>query len=114
VIRRASLVVTNDSAPMHIADAFLRPMVVLYSGTELEEQWRPRSAPSRLLRKRTSCSPCYNFRCPYGMECLDIPAAEVAAAAVHMLKVSMENKPSQMRPRQRELARSANLRHPLG
>jgi ADP-heptose:LPS heptosyltransferase len=114
IIRRSLLVVANDSAPMHIADAFLRPMVVLYSGTELEDQWKPRGAPNRLLRRQTSCSPCYNFRCPYGMECLDIPAAEVAAEAVRMLKVSLKNNPSQMSLRQRELARSANLRHLSG
>jgi ADP-heptose:LPS heptosyltransferase len=100
VIRRSSLVLANDSAPMHIADAFLRPMVVLYSGTELEEQWKPRCAPNRLLRRPTSCSPCYNFRCPYGMECLDIPAEEVAAEAVRMWMVSIENNTTQMRPMQ--------------
>jgi ADP-heptose:LPS heptosyltransferase len=86
VIRRARLVIANDSGPMHIADAFRRPMVVLYSGTEYESQWRPRSAPTTLLRRPTDCSPCYNFRCPYNMECLDIPPEEVVAQALHMLQ----------------------------
>ncbi|MBX6316417.1 MAG: glycosyltransferase family 9 protein, partial [Isosphaeraceae bacterium] len=48
VLRRARLVIANDSGPMHVADAFGRPMVILYSGTELEEQWRPRGSPARL------------------------------------------------------------------
>jgi ADP-heptose:LPS heptosyltransferase len=100
VIRRSSLVLANDSAPMHIADAFLRPMVVLYSGTELEEQWKPRGAPNRLLRRPTACTPCYNFRCPYGMECLDIPAEEVAAEAVRMLRISIENNTTLVRSQQ--------------
>ncbi len=85
VIARSALVVANDSGPMHIADAFRRPMVVLYSGTELESQWRPRAAPARLLRRPTPCSPCYRFDCPYDMACLDIPPEEVVQHALALL-----------------------------
>lgn len=85
LIKKSSLVLANDSGPMHLADAFRRPLLVLYSGTELEEQWRPRSAPTRLLRRPTACSPCYAFKCPYNMECLDIPASEVAAEAFKLV-----------------------------
>lgn len=90
VIKQSSLVLANDSGPMHLADAFYRPMIVLYSGTELEEQWRPRSAPTKLLRRPTSCSPCYAFKCPYNMECLDIPATEVVAQAIELLGISRQ------------------------
>ena len=86
VIEHARLVIANDSGPMHLADAFQRPMVILYSGTELESQWQPRGSPLRLLRRPTACSPCYQFRCPYNMECLDIPPAEVVAAALGLLE----------------------------
>ena len=72
---------------MHIADAFLTPMVIMYSGTEYESQWRPRNAPTTLLRKPTLCSPCYNFRCPYNMECLDFTPQQVAAEAIKMLEI---------------------------
>ncbi len=85
VIARSRLVLANDSGPMHLADATGRPMVILYSGTELEEQWRPRGAPARLLRRPTACSPCYRFDCPYHMECLDIAPAEVVTAAFDLL-----------------------------
>lgn len=86
VIRRAALVVANNSGPLHMADAFGVPMVVLYSGTELEEQWRPRTSPSVLLRRPTDCSPCYRFECPFGLECLDIPAGEVIGTCLAMLR----------------------------
>ncbi|MGE5655535.1 MAG: glycosyltransferase family 9 protein [Actinomycetota bacterium] len=88
IIRRASLVIANDSGPMHIADAFQRPMVILFSGTECESQWQPRTAPAKLLRRPTDCSPCYQFRCSYQMECLDIPAKEVVSEALELLKLS--------------------------
>ncbi len=86
VIRRASLVVCNDSGAMHLADAFQRPQVVLYSGTEYESQWKPRRSPARLLRRATDCSPCYRFTCPYHMECLDISPEQVVGAAIQMLR----------------------------
>lgn len=86
VIHRSRLVIANDSGPMHIADALARPMVILFSGTELEEQWQPRKAPTQLLRRPTDCSPCYRFNCPYQMECLDIPPVEVAAVCLRLLQ----------------------------
>ena len=85
VVAAADLVVANDSGPMHLADAFDRPQVVLYSGTELESQWRPRRSPCRLLRVPTPCSPCYRFTCPYDMACLDIDPAAVVAAGRALL-----------------------------
>ncbi|MCA9973042.1 MAG: hypothetical protein KC425_22645, partial [Anaerolineales bacterium] len=85
VIRRAAVVLANNSAPLHIADAFDRPQVILYAGTEYLSQWRPRRAPARLLRRPTTCTPCYRFECPYNQECLDVPPAEVAAAVLNLL-----------------------------
>jgi lipopolysaccharide heptosyltransferase II len=79
-IRRSQLVIANNSASLHIADAFRRPMVILYSGTEYESQWRPRSGTARLLRRHTVCSPCFKFNCPFEMECLDIQPEEVVEA----------------------------------
>ncbi len=86
VIERAALVITNNSASMHIANAFNRPEVVLFAGTEYLEQWEPRFTPARLLNRSTSCSPCYRFECPYNLECLDIPPEEVVYAALQLLR----------------------------
>ena len=82
LLARARLLIANDSGPMHLADAVGCPMVILYSGTDLESRWRPRCAPSRILRRPTACSPCYRFTCPYNLECLAIPPAEVVAHAL--------------------------------
>jgi ADP-heptose:LPS heptosyltransferase len=85
LIRGAALVIANNSASLHIADAFQRPLIVLYSGTEHESQWKPRSSTHRLLRRATECSPCFSFDCPYSMECLDIPPEEVVESALALL-----------------------------
>jgi lipopolysaccharide heptosyltransferase II len=90
VLAKAALVVTNDSGPMHLADGVNRPQVVLFSGTDLESQWRPRRAPARVLRRPTSCSPCYRFDCPFNLECLDIPPEEVVEHALDLMSLTTE------------------------
>lgn len=85
IVAGSRLALTNNTSVLHLADATRRPMVVTYSGTDLESQWAPRQAPARVLRKPTFCSPCYAFTCPYNRECLDIEPAEVVAAALDCL-----------------------------
>jgi len=90
LVAKAALVVCNDTLPMHLADAVRTPMVVLFSGTDLEEQWRPRASVHRLLRKPTPCRPCYLFECPIGLPCLDIDPCDVVEAVAEVLEETRE------------------------
>ena len=94
VLAGAAVVVTNDSGPMHLADAVGRPQVVLFSGTDLETQWRPRRSPVRMLRRPTPCAPCYRFDCPFDMACLDIPPEEVVEHVLDLLHDTGQHRPS--------------------
>ncbi len=85
LVECAALVICNDTLPMHLADALRTPEVVLYSGTEYEEQWRPRETRAVLLREPTPCQPCYLFECPIGLPCLDISPQHVVAVAETLL-----------------------------
>jgi heptosyltransferase-3 len=49
VIKRARLIVTVDSAPMHLAAAMQTPQVVLFGPTN-PLHWRPRFAPALILQ----------------------------------------------------------------
>jgi ADP-heptose:LPS heptosyltransferase len=86
VIRGASLLVCNDSAPMHLAEAAGTPMVVTFSGTELRSQFAPRTAPAIVLGRMTPCTPCHRFECDRHLRCLDITADEVARAGAALLR----------------------------
>ncbi len=88
LVERAALVICNNSLPLHLSDATRTPEVVLYSGTEYEEQWQPRATRAALLRRPTACQPCYLFECPIGLPCLDIEPSEVVAAAERLLATS--------------------------
>lgn len=85
LIADARLVLTNNTAALHLADALAVPQVVLYAGTDHESQWAPRASPHRLLRRATPCSPCYRLVCPYQHECLDFTPEHIAAAARELL-----------------------------
>jgi ADP-heptose:LPS heptosyltransferase len=85
VISRAGLVLCGNSATLHLADAFERPVVALYSGTDRESEWGPRLAPARLLRIETFCAPCRRFDCPYAMACLAIEPELVVEAGLELL-----------------------------
>ena len=87
IICRSALVIANNSGAMHFAAAFNRPAVLLYSGSETIKQFAPRGEGIRLLSRMTDCAPCHRFDCPFHLECLDIPAEEVTAAALELLAI---------------------------
>ncbi|MBX6388503.1 MAG: glycosyltransferase family 9 protein [Frankia sp.] len=90
LLRGAAIVVTNNSGGAHLADAVRAPQVTLFAGTEREEEYRPRSGRSVVLRQPTPCAPCRSFVCRYQQECLDIPPGRVAAAALALARPTPE------------------------
>ena len=89
LVERAALVLTGNSLVMHLADALRRPVVVLYSGTDLPEHWRPRFTSHVLLQREVACAPCHLFDCPIGRPCLDVPTGEVVEAGLRLLGTEM-------------------------
>ena len=90
IVRRASLVITNNSAVMHFADTFGCPMVVLYPETDFVSQWRPRNSAARLLGRPAFCSSCYKTDCINGINCLEVRPEEVAIAALELLAAQVD------------------------
>ena len=64
LIERASLVITNDSGPMHIAAALRRPMVALFGPTN-PVRTGPYGCEESVLRLDIPCSPCYSRKCSH-------------------------------------------------
>ena len=86
VIERAGVVLANDSLAMHLADAFERPVVVAFAGTDAEAEWAPRRTRSVSLRQPTTCAPCRLFDCPFeGHPCLAIGPHRIVDAALLLL-----------------------------
>jgi lipopolysaccharide heptosyltransferase II len=80
LIERASLVITNDSGPMHIAAALRRPMVALFGPTN-PDRTGPYGCDESVLRLDIPCSPCYSRKCSH-QSCLKwLKVDEVIRAA---------------------------------
>ena len=62
LLERASLVVANDSGPMHIAAALGRPLVTLFGPTN-PVRTGPYGREDTVLRLAIPCSPCYSRTC---------------------------------------------------
>jgi heptosyltransferase II len=86
VLRRASLVITNDSAPLHIADALRVPTLALFGPTDPKKYGPSRQPASIAVSKNLFCQPCERAQCRYGHECLgELEAAEVYSKAARLL-----------------------------
>jgi lipopolysaccharide heptosyltransferase II len=83
LIESSRLVVSNDSAPMHVAAALKIPVVAIF-GPTLPCKNAPWKVPHKIVRMSLPCSPCYRFRpveCPYELKCLrDLKPIDVIRA----------------------------------
>jgi ADP-heptose:LPS heptosyltransferase len=87
LFREADLFVGCDSGPAHLAAAARVPSVVLFSGTNNSECWRPVGPFVRVLRHPVPCAPCHQRCCPIaGHPCMSgISVPQVLQAARDMI-----------------------------
>jgi len=86
LVRRATLMVTGDTGPRHLAVAFDRPVVCLIGPTD-SNYTNYCLEHTVLIRKEMDCAPCQKKVCPLGHHrCMkDIAVAEVIAAGERLL-----------------------------
>lgn len=86
LLTQADLVITNDSACLHAAEAMERPTVAIFGPTD-ERKYGPRDPGSIVVRRSLVCAPCERALCPYGHECMNgLEVEEVYEAVVRVLR----------------------------
>ena len=86
LIKRCSLLVTNDTGPRHYAVAFDVPVVVIFGSTD-PAMTASNLEKTAMLRRELDCSPCNERTCPKGHECLlEIRPEEVFEGSAKLLK----------------------------
>jgi heptosyltransferase-2 len=87
VMSRAAVVVTNDTGPMHMANALRVPVVGVFGPTD-PRATAPFHPPAAVLKKDgVPCWPCFYRECPYDHRCMTAVTAEEAfAAAVELMR----------------------------
>lgn len=77
LISQAALFISNDSGPMHMANALRIPVVALFGPTD-PRQTGPFHQPASVIQKKAPCWPCSYRECPYDHRCMiSIEAEEV-------------------------------------
>ncbi len=88
-IKRSKLLITNDSAPLHIAGSVGTPSVAVFGPTDYRK-YGPKKDMGTALYKKLHCSPCEVAQCKYNLECMKavLPDEVIEAAS----KILNENK----------------------
>jgi heptosyltransferase I len=97
LIRRSTMVVTNDSGPMHLAVALDRPVVSIFGPTD--PVWiGPYQRADAVLKAALPCSPCYLRRldrCRYGHACMQLVSPLAVIERAEHILCAGENLPNQ-------------------
>src|SRR5437773_8146844 len=81
VLAESSLMITNDSGPMHIAAALGVPTVAIFGSTD-ERVTGPYGLRTRIVKHPVECSPCLLRHCPIDHRCMNgVTVDEVCRAA---------------------------------
>ncbi len=84
LVEKFNLLLTGDSASMHIASDLGVSVIAIFGPTDPEE-YGPRGNKDRVIRKNLECSPCKKAQCKYGThECIYSINAEEVLKAINL------------------------------
>lgn len=90
LMQKASLLISNDTGPVHIAAAVGTPVVSIFGRNQpglSPVRWKPLGEQVRVVWKDTGCDPCLAHECHIAFLCLDIISArDVFEAAADLMK----------------------------
>lgn len=86
LIKRSALLITNDSAPLHIGCAVGAKVLAIFGPTD-PRKYGPTGKHDRFIRAELPCAPCESATCKYNYECMKSVSAEtVFDAAREMMQ----------------------------
>ena len=86
LIKRCDVLLSSDSAPLHVAASVATPFVALFGPTDPARHLAP-ADNFTVLKKDFKCSPCYRTYCRRGLVCMKaIKPDEVYEAIRRFLK----------------------------
>ena len=89
IIRRCSIFLTNDTGPMHIANAFNVPLVAIFGSTDPEDT-APFHNRQAVVRNPVNCAPCYLRHCPIDHRCMTgVSVQQVYQAALSQYETAL-------------------------
>lgn len=88
LLKRTSLLITNDSANLHMASYLDIPVIAIFGITD-DEKYGPWSKNSYVVKREIPCRPCQKAQCKFGtLECLSLVKAEDVFRAAKVILTS--------------------------
>lgn len=84
LMREAALVITNDSASLHVASSLRVATVAIFGPTDADK-YGPTSPRHRVIRRKLFCAPCERPLCRFSHECMRFITADEVFGAVREL-----------------------------
>jgi len=84
LLKRAYLLVSNDSAVMHIASYLNIPIVAIFGPTD-KNRYGPWSDKNIVIQKDLPCIPCSKAECKFNLECMNLIQSQEVFSAVKRL-----------------------------
>jgi heptosyltransferase II len=89
LLKRCTLLITNDSGPMHLAAALDVPQLAIFGSTS-EVATGPLSRTAVVIKHQVDCNPCFLRKCPTDFRCMKgITVERVIEAARTVLEASI-------------------------
>lgn len=89
LLKRAKLLITNDSAPLHIGCASSVKVLAIFGPTD-PKRYGPTGEFDSFLHKKLSCSPCEKAECVNNYECMKLISADEVFEAAKMMTEGYE------------------------
>jgi heptosyltransferase-2 len=81
LLKFCRLLLTNDTGPMHLADALGTPLVAVFGSTSATLTG-PTGKWSRVVNAPVECNPCFLRECPIDFRCMKSITTEMVTDAV--------------------------------
>ena len=84
LLKRSKLLITNDSAPLHLGSAVGAKVVALFGPTD-PRKYGPTGEFDVVVRERLSCAPCEKAECTRNYECMRSISPDAVFDAARMI-----------------------------
>ncbi|MBN1354234.1 MAG: glycosyltransferase [Candidatus Omnitrophica bacterium] len=88
LIKKCSLLISSDSAPIHVAASVDTPFLAFFGPTSPDRHLPPSAKCKVFIKKELACSPCYHSYCNKGYKCmLSIKPDDVYESVLELLNL---------------------------
>lgn len=84
LLKRARLLITNDSAPLHLACAVGTKVLAIFGPTD-PKKYGPTGEFDAVTNRKLHCSPCESATCAFNYECMKLVSADEVLETAKML-----------------------------